>query len=361
MSPRHFIIAVSMATLAAAPLAAESRFDTEDAALLQQGLITTADAFILPGYRDYAEAATEMTEALDAYCSGTGPIAPVHAAFEDSFLAWQRISIIQVGPAMAEDGPMRVQLWPDPKGFARRAVRMAVRAQDPDLLAEGALDGRSIALVNLTALEDLLYHDLSPGTYECDLAGAIGAYQADLAAGFVAAWSPGAGFRTAFDTAIEGNARYASVDDLIRELLAGVVVYADRLRKFKIQRGLGQAPGEAHPERTEAVDSGLGLASIQASFRALADLYELPYGFFDMTPELSGTMEYYMLGETAGSIADTLALETRSLAEIAAEDGAMAEELRGFGELTLYHETYLKTGLPQSIGLTTGFTSADGD
>ncbi|TCP61641.1 putative lipoprotein [Rhodovulum bhavnagarense] len=361
MSRKHLIVAACLSALTAGPLAAESRLDTADAALLQQGLITTADDFVLPGYRDYAEAATEMTEALDAYCSGTGPIAPVHAAFEDSFLAWQRISIIQIGPVMAEEGPMRLQLWPDPKGFARRAVQMAVRAQDRGLLAEGGLQGRSIALVNLTALEDLLYHDLAPGTYECDLAGAIGAYQADLAGSFVAAWTPGAAFRAEYDTAIDGNARYASVDDLIRELLAGAVVHADRLRKFKIQRGLGQAPGEAHPERTEAVDSGLGLASIQAGFRALADLYKLPYGFFDMTTELSGTSEYHMLGKTAGSIADALALEPRSLVEIVAEDGAMAAELRSFGELTLYHETYLKTGLPQSIGLTTGFTSADGD
>ena len=39
----------------------------------------------------------------------------------------------------------------------------------------------------------------------------------------------------------------------------------------------------------------------------------------------------------------------------------MATKLRSFGELTLHHEEYLKVVLPGSIGMTTGFTSADGD
>lgn len=361
MSPRHLIAAALLAALPATPPAAETRFNPKDAALLQTGLTTTADGFILPGYRILAEATSRMSGALDRYCAGDGAIVPVHAAYADSFLAWQRIGIIQIGPVMAEDGPMRVQLWPDPKDFTRRAVRMAVNAEDPKLLGEGALKGRSIALVNLTALEELLYGDLAPGNYGCDLAGAISAYQATLADSFVAAWTPGAEFRTAYDTAARGNARYASVDDLIRELLAGVVVHVDRLRKFKIERGLGAIPGAAHPERTEAVASGLGLASIEAGFRALADLYTLPEGVFDVTKEVSGTREAQMLGRTAAGIADTLARESRSLAQLAAEDGAMAEELRSFGGLLLYHERYLKTGLPQAIGLTTGFSSADGD
>jgi len=259
------------------------------------------------------------------------------------------------------EGPMRVQLWPDPKGFSRRAVRMAVRAEDAALVKPDGLVGRSIALLNLTALEELLYGDLAPGSYACELSLAVARYQADLAADLLDAWTPGATFRTEYDTAASGNDRYGSVDAVIRDLLAGAVVYTDRLRKHRIQRGLGAAAGEARAERTEATSSGLGLASIAENFRTLAELYELPYGFFDITPDVGGTMEYYMLGETAANIADSLALESRTLTEIAEEDGPMAAELRSFGELVLFHEAYFKTGLPSSIGLTTGFTSADGD
>ncbi|ARE40729.1 Iron-regulated protein A precursor [Rhodovulum sp. P5] len=361
MRQTPLLAAALIALSSAGPVSAETRFSTDDAALLQDSLITTADAFILPAYRDYGAATEDLTTALDGYCDGTAPLDPAQAAFADSFLAWQRAAIIQVGPIMAEEGPLRVQLWPDPKGFARRAVRMALQAHDPELLAAGGLKGRSIALINLTALEDLLYGDPAPGSYACDLATAIAGYQADLASDLVAAWSPGAPFRSDYDTAADGNARYGSVDDLIREFLAGVVVHADRLRKFKIERGLGQGPGDTHPERTEAIASGLGLASITAGVRALADLYTVPDGFFDVTPDLGGTTEFVLLGQTAEGIADTLAEEPRRLTEIAEKDGAMAEELRNFGQLMLYHDDYLKTGLPQSIGLTTGFTSSDGD
>lgn len=349
--------------LCLAPVAgsAESVFTAEEAAVLQQGLIVTADEFILPSYQAQASAGTALTQALTSHCSGEVEAVTVKARFADLFLAWQRSSLVQIGPIMEAEGPMRVQLWPDPKGFSRRAILSALNDADPAMLEPGALDGRSIALVNLTALEDLIEDHMAPGTYACDLATAIARFQTGLAEELVADWQSGAPFRTSYDTAVEGNDAYGSVDDLIRELLAGMIVGIDRVRKFKIARGLGPQPGVTYPERTEAVASGLGLPSIAASFDALRDLYELPYGFFDVTPEVGGAMEYFMLGETAGSVADVLFAETASLAEIVAEDGQRAADLRRYGELLLFQEDYLKTGLPGTIGLTSGFTSADGD
>ncbi|MEL6598603.1 MAG: imelysin family protein [Pseudomonadota bacterium] len=339
---------------------AQSRFDAESAAILQDGLIVTADEFILPGYVALSDGAARMEMATEAYCSGAGSIEAAQEGFAETFLAWQRISVIQIGPISAGKGPMRVQVWPDPKGFSRRAVRAAVLSEDPALLAEGALEGHSVALVNLTALETLLFNALERESYACDLATAIARYQSGLARDIAADWEASA-FRTAFDTAATGNDTYRDVDTLMRAFLAGTVVYTDRLRKFKLQRGLGSSAGEARPERSEARKSGLGLRSIEVSFAALRDLYELPYGFFDVTPDAGGSMDFFVLGETAGSISATLSFEDRTLDDILTEDGQLAEELRRFAELTLFHEDYLKVGLPASIGLTAGFTSADGD
>ncbi len=140
-----------------------------------------------------------------------------------------------------------------------------------------------------------------------------------------------------------------------------MVVHVDRLRKFKLLRGLGEGPGAARAERTEAAAAGLGLPSIEESFRALADLYEVPGGLFDAAPGLGGTMDYLILAQSAASVADALAFRPRTLAEIAEEDGAEAAELRGYADLVLSHERFLKSGFPASIGLTSGFTAADGD
>ncbi len=340
---------------------AMTRFSPEDAAKLQTALIVTADEFIQPGYQAFADTTDRMARALTAYCQGDGDIAAVHDGFLGTFLAWQRISVIGFGPVEEKDGSLRVQLWPDPKGFARRATRAALLAEDPSLIAAGGLEGRSVALVNLTALEALLYsEDLTPDSYGCALASAIARYQADRAAGFAVAWAASS-FRTAFETAATGNELYPDIDGLIRDLLAGAVVYTDRLRKFKIERGLGAAPGDARPERTEARKSGLGLRSIAVSFQALSDLYEVPYGFFDVTPDLGGSMDYFMLGEAAENIGVSLAYETLSMEQIATEDGSRAQDIRSFGQLLLFHEDYLKVGLPAALGMTAGFTSADGD
>jgi len=339
---------------------AVTRFTPEEAAHLQDALIVTADAFIQPGYTALADAASEMTDALAGYCREEGPITAVTDGFESTFLAWQRISVIGFGPVEQEEGAMRVQLWPDPKGFARRATRAAIRAEDPALLEPGALRGRSVALINLTALEELLYTDLTPRTYGCDLATALARHQADLAASFAADWTASE-FRSAFETAAQGNALYPDVDSLIRDLLAGAVVYTDRMRKFKLERGLGAEAGQARPKRTEARKSGLGLKSIAVSYQALQDLYEVPFGFFDLTPDLGGSMDFFMLGQAAGNISASLSFEPRTLEQIAVADGPRADELRAFAQLLLFHEEYLKVGLPASIGMTSGFTSADGD
>lgn len=347
--------------LAPALAAADSAFTPDQAARLQAGLSATADAFIHPAYAAQAAAAARMETALSAYCDGAGALAAARAGFAETFLAWRRASIVPMGPVEAGDGPFRVQLWPDPKGFSRRALRAALKAEDPALLAEGGLKDRSIALVNLTALEHLLFSDLAPDSYGCRLARAIAAYQADLAAGFAAAWAPGAAFRARYDGAAVGNAAFATVDDAIRDLLSGMLVFTDRLRRFRIGRGLGDAPGEARPERTEAAASGLGLPGIAAGLRALSDLYQSPDGFFEATTEVGGLMDYAMLGGVAGRIADTLAQDETSLTAIAEADGEAAQALRGYGGLLQYHEDYLGTGLAQAIGLTTGFTSADGD
>lgn len=348
--------------LVSAPFAAvaESSFSPEEAGLLQDALTVTADEVILPAYEALADAARTLDTAAGAFCGGDGDAAALRSAFAETFLAWQRASLIQVGPVMAAEGPMRFQLWPDPKDFSRRAVRMALTAEDPLLVAEGALVGRSIALTNLTALEDLLYADLAPGAYGCDLATAIADHQAGLAEGVAAAWRPGSDFRSDWDGAAQGNTTFATVDEALRELIAGLVVNTDRLRKFKIQRGLGTMPGAARTERTEAVASDLGLRSLEVSFRAMADMFQTPYGVFDVAPDLGGSMDYYMFGETAANIAASLALEQQSLAEIATEDGAVASDLRRLAEILLLQESFLKT-FPASIGLSAGFTSADGD
>lgn len=354
-------LALCVALFAPGSAFAVSPLGTAQAEMLQEGLIETADAFILPTYTAQAEAAGALVTHARAHCDGDGGAERAQQAFVATLLAWQRASLIDVGPVKAAEGAMRIQFWPDPKGFARRAVRAALQAEDPALLAPGGLEGRSIALTNLTALERLLFPPPEPESYACALAVAIATFQADLAADLAADWMPGSAYRTLYDTAATGNAAYGDVTALMRELLAGAVVHVDRLRKFKIERGLGAAPGEARPERTEARASGAGLASIEASFRGLADFYAVPYGLFDMAPEIGGSMDYIVLEDTARSAADALAIQEATLAEIAAEDGVAAAELRRIADLALFHEAFLKTGFLEAIGLSAGFTAADGD
>ncbi|MEM7709454.1 MAG: imelysin family protein, partial [Pseudomonadota bacterium] len=122
--------------------AAQSRLTPDAAALLQAGLTRTADEFVLPAYETQAWAARDMADSTAAFCAGTGDLGPAQDAFAQTFLAWQRASPVGIGPIAEAEGAMRVELWPDPKGFATRAVGAAIRAEDPRLLAPGGLAGR---------------------------------------------------------------------------------------------------------------------------------------------------------------------------------------------------------------------------
>ncbi|MEO0860259.1 MAG: imelysin family protein [Pseudomonadota bacterium] len=340
---------------------AESPLTSEMRQTLQAGLVRTADEFVLPAYQQQSSAAQALEEALISYCAGGDDLDTAYEEFADLFLAWQRASLIATGPITEAEGPMRVQLWPDPKGFSQRAIRAALREGDPVLLQPGGVAGRSIALTGLTALEYLLYSDLRSGSYGCDLATSIAAYQADLAEDLVTHWTPGSAYRQAFDTAVTGNATYPNLDAALREVLAGMVVYVDRLRKFKLLRGLGDERGTARAERTEARLSALGLASIGTSFRALADIYDVPYGLFDTAPDVGGSMEYLVLSDFAAAAAETTSIMDGTLEDIANADGLDAEELRRFADIVFYHEAFLKTGFMAALGLSAGFTAADGD
>lgn len=348
-------------SLAAVGASAFTALGEKEAAILQAALTTSADGFVLPAYEAQSAAATELTTSLGAYCADGAAIEPAQDAFVDLFLAWQRASIVGLGPIMEAEGPLRVQLWPDSKGHSQRATRSAIRAEDPALLEPGALVGRSIALTNLTALEGLLFRDLDAESYACGLALAIAAFQADLAADLVEAWRPGSAYRATFDSAGDGNDTYPSVDALAREYLAGSIVYTDRLRKFKLARGVGAAPGEVRPERTEAVRSGAGLASLEESFRTLAAFYDTPGGLFEAATAIGGTKDYSALADVATSVADDLAALDMTLEELAAEDGEAAADLRRYVGLVTFQEAYLKAGFLSSLGLSAGFTSADGD
>lgn len=329
--------------------------------VIQRALVETADQFVYPNYLALTSAAAELQASLSSYCDGQGTQAQVHSAFETSFLAWQRASLIQLGPIMEAEGPMRFQLWPDSKGFARRAIKRAVSKQSSSLLEPGAMEGRSIALVNLTALELLLYEELLPQTYPCSLSIAIATYQSDLAKKITNDWKPGSDYRYEHDKALDGSKLYPTSEDLLREYLAGAVAYTDRLKKFKLLRGLGEAPGETRAKRTEAYRSKLGLLSIAISMETLMDFLTLEEGIFTSAKQLGGTDEHIVLSITLSGLIDKLDTENGNLEQIAIDDGKEAESLREYVESLRYLEAYLKQGFFEPIGMTAGFSSADGD
>ena len=62
------IVAAAFLVLQAPSIHAKSGFSPQAAAILQEGLVQTADSFILPGYQTLATSSASLTDKITSHC-----------------------------------------------------------------------------------------------------------------------------------------------------------------------------------------------------------------------------------------------------------------------------------------------------
>ena len=265
-----------------------------------------------------------------------------------------------------QEGPLRFQLWPDGRGFAKRAVDRALASENAALRDWQAVRKQGIALLGLTALEYLVTEiaeievaeievvEIDAGenarsdSYACALLIALSENFAVMAQEYAAQWQPDAAYRIAFETAIDGNAIYPDTQALLREALAGLRATSQQLGEKKLLRPLGAAPGEARPIRAEFRRLDLSTVSIAAQFAALAELLTLPGGLGVLSDQAAGGSNSLALSRASNGWAAALA--DLSMHNIASEDAAAAQELRELAGFAAVMSTILPWICPTPLG-----------
>ena len=356
-------------------LAQNSPSDAE----IQAALNRTLELYLEPQAQAFAEVARGFADRIaEVHC---GSEQPTDASLEHDFAqlirAYVPVSIWQAGPMNQQEGPLRFQLWPDGRGFAKRAVDRALASENAALRDWQAVREQGIALLGLTALEYLVTEiaeievdeievaEINAGenarsdSYACALLIALSENFAVMAQEYAAQWQPDAAYRIAFETAIDGNALYPDTQALLREALAGLRATSQHLGEKKLLRPLGTASGEARPIRAEFRRLDLSTVSIAAQFAALAELLTLPGGLGLLSDQAAGGSNSLALSRASNGWAAALA--DLSMYDIASEDAAAAQELRELAGFAAVYVHYFAVDMPNAFGITAGFSAADGD
>jgi predicted lipoprotein len=334
------------------------------AAQAARAVLAVVDGRIIPLYRALAQAADAQEKAWEAFAPdrSTGDIQPLRAAYQTACDAWARAQVIKTGPVSLFLRYERFAYWPEARNVTQRMLDALIASNDPKELAPETLVRDSVAAQGLTALERLLYGDVTvellraagrPGEWRAQVGLGISRNLTSIANDVVAEWTGPDGMRAAVAADQGWRMIFADTAEAASLLLTDLVTAFRLMHDVKLLPVMGASADVARPRVAEAWRSGrsrrnlwlnlesaramtrLWAATVPAAHRTkLESLYAAVLNAVEAVPGA--------LGEAAADAA------RRPLVE-SARAGIKAVQLE------------IAATLPADLGITLGFNSLDGD
>lgn len=328
------------------------------------------DGFIIPGYRDLAEATNALSEASAGLCKSPSEttLEAARSAFSSVVERWSAIEIIRLGPALEQNRFERFLFYPDRKSTGLKQVQAILAKKDESATSPDTLKGKSVAVQGLGALEFVLYGTGAEvlsgkeGDFRCRYGLAVSQNLRSIAGELLAAWEKPDGIQAAWKEPGPGNPLFRDNREAATELL-GVLVHSvemikdQRLRPFYAGTVHG-TPDRGRPKLAIYWRSANTMPAISANLGGLQRLFDTA-GMESLLPadsrSIAGSIDFLFKALIAatdgidGPIEDALADEKQraKLDFIALNTADLLDRLnREFGG---------------SIGLGAGFSFADGD
>ena len=347
--------------------AQSANFDHEG--LAKQSL----ESHIRPGYDKFKGTADALKSTLDEACKAHDAKAAdkVKAAFRDTVLAWSAVEHLKIGPIVDNNRHERILFWPDRQKIGERQVQQIIEKLDPAALTVAGLQGKSVAVQGLTALEVLLYAkapdiylaDTAEAKFACGYAAAIAQNVAAIASDVVAAWGRDGSMTALWLKPSDQNPLYKASNGPTAELVKLFHGGISNVRDGKLLSALGlkktSPKGPLAPKSKAPFDiSGLAVASVIANLEGALDLYEKG----GLAQRLAVTEK-----ETAALIKSELqaaigfARDAAPAGVNAFNDKDATTKLIGMGQPLATAAIAGSEALANSAGLVIGFTADDGD
>lgn len=353
-------LAIAFGVLASAPAGAAAPGDTP------QIVENAVAGFVRPGYARFEATADALARKTAALCGAPSAavLEEARSAFAATVAAWSRIEVIRFGPVVEDNRLERILFWPDRKGIGLRQVQAILAAEDPDLTDPEKLSVKSVAVQGLGALDFVLAGSGSEslagqsGAYRCAYGAAVAGAIRDRAHAIRRDWADQDGIAGRWSHPHPDNPLYRDNEEAFGELVDVFVHGLELVRDVRIGGFLAEEPQKDRPRQALFRRSGLTVAAIRGNLAALDDLFAV-----------SGMAEE--LPKDEAWIAKSIAFEFGN-AETALDglDGPIEEiladperraKLAYAALVTSSLSELFASRLSAAFGLTTGFSSLDGD
>ncbi|NVO54255.1 imelysin family protein [Rhodobacteraceae bacterium B1Z28] len=312
-------------------------------------LMDVTETHILPRFADLAESASALATTSQQDCAPASP--NLRAAYGTAFDDWISASHLRFGPTEAEDRAFAMAFWPDTKGFTPKALSQLIAAEDlavqePEAYAETSVAGRGFF-----ALEQMLYDpafaEQGSSEYRCALIQAIAADIDANATAMSADWRVYAPKLTQPGE----NSPYRSQNEAMQELFKALSTGLEFTADTRLGRPLGTFD-RPRPNRAEARRSDRSLRHVELSLIALRDLAaRLSFDHPDIAADLDAGF--------ARAIERAQSIDDPALAGVA--DPQSRFRIEALQQSISDIRTIASTELGQTLGISAGFNSLDGD
>ena len=329
-------------------------------------MTSAVDGFIRPGYDAFQASAERMTGTMKALCEAPSRASHEAAkkAFRDAAVSWAHIEVVRVGPVIEQNRFERILFYPDRKSTGLKQVQAVLAKSDETATDAATLGTKSVATQGFGALEYLLYGTGSEviaaekNGFRCRYGAAVAANIASVAKELSDIWDAPDGIQKSWEQPGLDNPNFRTGGEAITALLGILVHGAEAVRDQRIEtfyKGGGKAkfPKQALFWRSENT-----WVSVRGNLEGLSMLLD--------TSGMAGLLKEKdrpVVAATQATLKSMIELTGRitpdleKAVENAAERKKLDTLLAGGKEVI----SRLNDGYGGAIGLSSGFSFADGD
>ncbi|CAN0605177.1 unnamed protein product, partial [Ectocarpus sp. 12 AP-2014] len=166
------------------------------------------------------------------------------ARFSDLVETWSAVEFIRFGPARKDNRYERMFFWPDRNGRGLNQVQGVLATEDDSVTSVESLQGKSVALQGLLALDYVLFgtgsEALADGdAHRCAYALAIAGAISDTAADMFEGWQNTQGYAALMLSPGPDNAVYRTEAEALQELLRSMAEQLQIIHDAKLVRVVG--------------------------------------------------------------------------------------------------------------------------
>lgn len=326
------------------------------------------EGYIRPAFAQFAEEAGSLEISVAALCDAPSADALTLAQnqFRSAVVAFSRVEFIRIGPLGVGDRLERLLFWPDRKGIALKQVQAALAEQDATATLPETLQGKSVAMQGLVALEYLLF-----GTGSDDLANAAGAYRCSyarastslihgLAETITTEWNDDseAGPAEAMLDPKPDASDYRTEQEVLEKLAATMIHGTEAMRDQRIAPIISETTNAPKPRSALFWRSNSTVPTLAANFAGLHDFfvaahYPQAIGPTNAWIAEGAVFEFANAAHAVAAITDPI--------ETAVAVPHQLQALKYLVVVTKSLDTLLGQNLAAALGLSVGFSTLDGD